>query len=114
MARKPPAPKKPKSRRINVDTRDRWKQILKTVSKDEVPVSLLEGVNVNLIDGTVVSIDIIELMAEGIHPDDIKEGLNARLEKMDHLIRDVDFFISIDNVSKTVQPITDQLLKDLL
>jgi hypothetical protein len=106
--------RKPRSRRINVDVRDRWKQILKTVSKDEVPITFLEGVNVNLVDGTVVQIDITQLLAEGQDPDDIKDALNHKLHAMDEIIKDVDFFISIETVSKTVQPITDDLLKSLI
>jgi hypothetical protein len=111
MARKPQA-KKPKSRRINVDARDRWKQILKTVSKDDVPVSLLESVKVNLVDGTTVIVDITQLLDDGIDPNEIKDGLNQRLARMDDMIRDVDFFISIDQLARTVQPITDEILKD--
>jgi hypothetical protein len=104
-------PRKPKSRRINVDTRERWKQILKTVTKDEVPISLLEKIHVNLIDGSQVEIDIVELIAEGHDPDQIKDELNERLRKMDEIIKDVDFFISIETVAKTVQPVTDDILK---
>lgn len=104
-------PRKPKSRRINVDTRERWKQILKTVTKDEVPISLLEKIHVNLIDGSQVEIDIVELISEGHDPDQIKDELNERLRKMDEIIKDVDFFISIETVAKTVQPITDDILK---
>lgn len=105
--------RKPKSRRINVDAKDRWKQILKTVSKDEVPVSLLEKVHVNLIDGSTVEVDIAQLIDEGMDPDDVKNELNSRLKQMDEIIKDIDFFISIDNVAKTVQPITDDILKTL-
>lgn len=105
--------RKPKSRRINVDARDRWKQLLKTVSKDEVPVSLLEKIHVNLIDGSKVEIDIMELLAEGMHPDEIKDELNHKLKQMDEIIKDVDFFISVETVAKTVQPITDDILKSL-
>jgi hypothetical protein len=105
--------RKPKSRRINVDARDRWKQILKTVSKDEVPINLLEKVHVNLIDGTKVEVDILQLLAEGQDPDEIKDELNDKLRKMDEIIKDVDFFISIETVAKTVQPITDDILKHL-
>lgn len=105
--------RKPKSRRINVDARDRWKQILKTVSKDEVPINLLEKVHVNLIDGSMVEVDILQLLAEGQDPDEIKDELNDKLRKMDEIIKDVDFFISIETVAKTVQPITDDILKHL-
>ena len=106
--------RKPRSRRINVDVRERWKQILKTVSKDEVPIAFLEAVHVNLINGDVVTVDITQLLSEGNDPDDIKDTLNDRLNKMDEIIKDVDFFISIETVSKTVQPITDELLRSLI
>lgn len=107
-------PRKSKSKRINVNVRDRWKQIIKTVSKEDIPISLLEAVNVNLVDGTVVQINITELLEEGQDPDEIKDILNDRLKKLDHIIQDVDFFISVESVAKTVQPITDNILKDLL
>lgn len=106
-------PRKPKSKRINIDARSRWKQLLESVSKDEVPIGLLEKVHVNLIDGTQVEVDILQLLAEGMAADDIKHELNSRLKKMDHMIKDVDFFISVDTVAKTVQPITDEFLKSL-
>lgn len=106
--------RKPRSKRINVDVKARWKAILKTVSKEEVPISLLEAVNVNLIDGSTVQIDIAQLLSEGQDPDEIKDVLNDRLKRMDEIIKDVDFFISIENVAKTVQPITDDILRDLL
>jgi hypothetical protein len=106
--------RKARSKRINVDVKARWKQILKTVSKEEVPISLLDAVNVNLIDGTTVQIDIVQLLSEGHDPDEIKDELNERLKQMDEIIKDVDFFISIENVAKTVQPVTDNILKDLL
>jgi hypothetical protein len=106
--------RKPRSRRINVDVKARWKAILKTVSKDEVPISLLDAVHVNLINGSTVQIDIAQLLSEGQDPDEIKDVLNDRLKKMDEIIKDVDFFISIENVAKTVQPVTDDILKDLL
>jgi hypothetical protein len=71
-------------------------------------------VHVNLINGSTVQIDIAQLLSEGQDPDEIKDVLNDRLKKMDEIIKDVDFFISIENVAKTVQPVTDDILKDLL
>ena len=101
----------PKSKRINVSVKERWKQILNSVSKNEVPVTMLEAVSVNLIDGTSVEVDIQQLLIEGNDPDDIRDMLNTRLVRMDDVIRDVDFMINIDKVASTVQPITDTILK---
>lgn len=110
----PPRKKpRPKLKRINASARDQWKRILKDVEKKEIPIQLLQSMDVNLIDGTVVNIDIKELLNSGHDPDDIEQLLDLKLKSLDHIIVDVDFFVSIDDVVKTVQPITDQILKDL-
>jgi hypothetical protein len=104
---------KQKLKRINASARDQWKRILKDVEKKEIPISLLQSINVNLIDGTVVNVDIKELLSSGHDPETIEELLDLKLKSLDHIISDVDFFVSIDEVVKTVQPITDHILKDL-
>ena len=101
----------PRSKRINISAKDQWKQILKSVSKNEVPVTMLQSVTVNLIDGTQVDVDIQSLLNEGHDPDDVRDMLNGRLERMDAFIKDVDFMISIDAVARTVQPLTNEILK---
>lgn len=103
--------RKPKSKRINVNVKERWRQIVKSVAKNEAPIAMLNCVIVNLIDGTAVEVDIQELLKSGIDADDVKDMLNARLERMDHLIKDVDFMIDINKVATTVQPVTDDILK---
>jgi uncharacterized membrane protein YqiK len=105
-------PRKKQSKRINIDSRERWKSILKTVTKDEVPVALIQTVTVNLIDGTQVDVDITELLKDGYSTDEIEVMLNTRLAALDNVIKDVDFFINVDSVAKTVQPVTDDILKN--
>jgi hypothetical protein len=70
-------------------------------------------VTVNLIDGTQVDINVTALLEEGHDPDEIEIMINSRLKKLDEIIRDVDIFINIDSVAKTVQPVTDNILKHL-
>lgn len=106
-------PKKPKSKRINVSAREKWVKILKDVEKNEIPVTCLEALQVNLKDGTTVMIDITELLSEGMSPDEVEEQINEKLTKLDYVIHDVDFFVNIDQVAKTIQPITDEFLKNL-
>jgi hypothetical protein len=107
--------KKPRSKlkKINVSARDQWKRILRDIEKEEIPITLLRAISVNLVDGTVVNIDVKELIKEGHDPEVIEEMLDLRLKALDHIIEDVDFYVDIDDVVKTVQPITDQILKDL-
>lgn len=107
--------KKPRSKlkKINVSAKDQWKRILKDIEKEEIPITLLRSISVNLIDGTIVNIDVKELIKEGHDPEVIEEMLDLRLKALDHIIEDVDFYVDIDDVVRTVQPITDQILKDL-
>ena len=105
--------KRPKSKRLNAGTKKEWEAILREVEKQEVPITLLESMIVNLKDGTQVVIDIRNLLAEGVDPDELKDQLDERLETLDDYIDDVDFYISVDEVRKTVQTATDQLLKNL-
>lgn len=113
MSEKPQRKKRPKLKRLNVTAREKWEKILKDVEKQEVPVTVLESISVNLIDGTEVSINIKELLLEGYEPEEVEQMLSERLNSLDHIIRDVDFYVSIDDVAKVVQPITDSFLKDL-
>ena len=110
---KPQKPKRSKSKRLNAGTKKEWEAILREVEKQEVPITLLESMIVNLKDGTQVVIDIRNLLAEGVDPDELKDQLDERLETLDDYIDDVDFYISVDEVRKTVQTATDQLLKNL-
>lgn len=106
-------PRKSKSRKINVNARQKWESILRSVTKEEVPVELLESLTVNLIDGTKVHVDIKELLEHGRDPRDIEDHINQRLSDLNDLIIDVDFFISIDRVSETVLPMTNKILKNI-
>lgn len=102
-----------KSKRIKINERERWEQIVKGINKKEIPVTLLDHVVVNLMDGTQVAVNIRELLDEGNDPDELEQMLNSRLDALNSIIKDVDFHINLDSVAKTVQPVTNDLLKNL-
>lgn len=106
-------PKKPKSKKLNLNTKSQWKNILKDVEKKEVPIHVLEKLIVALKDGTQVVVDIKRLLAEGADPDEVELHVNTRLDELDNYIDNVDFFVDIDLVEATVQPETDKLLSKL-
>lgn len=107
-------PKKlPKSKKLNVTTKSRWKGILKEVEKKEIPIQVLQKIIVSLNDGTEVEVNIKELLAEGQDPVVVEYSLNSKLDALDNLISSVDFFVDIDSVAATVQPETDRLLANL-
>ena len=108
---KPKKPQKPK--KLNLNVKAAWKNILKDVDKKEVPIHVLEKLMVYLKDGTIVTIDIKKILAEGADPDDVEDHVNQRLRELDMYIDNVDYFLDIDLVEQTVQPETDKLLANL-
>ena len=109
----PKKPRQQRSRRINLNTKEKWEILLKEIKKEQVPVTVLRYITVNLKDGTSVDVNIEEMLEEGAAPDIIERIINQKLVALDHIIADVDFHISVDSVAKAVQPITDKLLKHL-
>ena len=65
------------------------------------------------VDGTIVDISISEMVSQGISHDEIQDYINDKLIKLDSYIENVDFYVSVDEVAKMVQPMTDLLLKNL-
>jgi len=113
MSQQPKKPKQPRSKRLKVSKKEQWERILKDIDKSDAPISCLESIQVNLKDGTSVIVDIKQLIAEGQDPTVVEFMVQSKLKALDHIIDDVDFYISVDSVAKTVQPITDSILKDL-
>jgi hypothetical protein len=113
MPEQPPKKPRTKSKRLNLSTKSQWEAILKSVEKKEIPITMLEGITLNLTDGTVVNINIRELLREGHDPDDLEKQIKSKLKNLDNIINDIDFFISVSAVQKTIQPFTDQILKNL-
>ena len=110
-------PKKPqrnnRAKKLKLDLKKRWQDIVKDVDKKEVPVEVLQQIIVKLVDGTDLRIDIKQLIDDGQDPAEIEELLDAKFHDLDQYIENVDFFIDIDKVVNTVQPETDKALKDL-
>jgi len=113
MSEQKPKKQRPKSKRLNLNNKTQWESILRSVEKKEIPITVLESVNVNLTDGTIVNINIKELLDEGNDPDVLEKMLKSKLSQLDYIIEDIDFFISVTAVQKAVQPATDELLKNL-
>lgn len=110
---KPKKPRQQKSKRLNLNSKEKWERLLKEVTKEQVPVGVLRYITVNLKDGTSVDVNVAEMLEEGADPAVIENLINSKLEALDDIIKDVDFHISVDSVAKVIQPFTDQLLKDL-
>jgi hypothetical protein len=110
---KQPQQRKARGKKLILNAKKSWKDIVKEVDKKEVPIGILQYITVQLVDGTSISIDIKQLIDDGQDPNEIEELLDAKFHELDQYIENVDFFIDIDKVVNTVQPETDKALKDL-
>ena len=110
-------PKKPprntKAKKLNLNKRKSWQDIVNGVDKREVPISVLEHISVQLIDGTNITINIKDLIGDGQDPLEIEAMLDEKFNELDQYIKNVDFFVDIDKVKDAVQPETDKVLKGL-
>ena len=106
-------PKQPKPKKLNLTQKQKWRAILAEVDKQEIPVHVLERLVVHLKDGTEVEVNVKELLAEGNDPLLLEKHINSRLDSLDHIIDNVDFFVDVDSVVKTIQPETDRLLANI-
>jgi hypothetical protein len=109
----PKKPRQPKSKRLNLNRKDQWEKLIKEINKEQVPISVLRYITVNLKDGTSVDVNIANMIDEGAEPEYVEQLINSKLSALDDVIQDVDFHISVDSVAKVIQPFTDKLLKDL-
>jgi hypothetical protein len=106
-------PRKARAKKVVINKRKSWQDIVNGVDKKEVPITILQYISVQLVDGTSINIDIKQLIDDGQDPNEIEELLDAKFQDLDQYIENVDFFIDIDKVVDTVQPETDKVLKDL-
>lgn len=113
MSEKPRQKKKRKAEKLHLTFKKKWETIIKDVDKHEVPVNVLDTIRISLIDGTSIIINIQQLIAAGEDPDDIEDMLNIKFEDLNDYIESIDFHVDIDQVAKTVQPVTDNLLRNL-
>lgn len=104
---------KPRPKKLNLSPKAAWRNILKDVEKKEVPIHVLDKLIVNLKDGSQAIIDIKALLLQGADPEEIETTINQKLDALDLYIDNVDFFVDIESVERTVQPETDKLLSKL-
>ena len=114
MSEQPKKPQRNKnSKKITLNHAKRWKDIVEGVDKKEVPIEILQEIEVKLVDGTNISIDVQKLLDDGMPDTEIETMLDEKFNELDRYISNVDFLIDIDKVVDTVQPETDKVLKGL-
>lgn len=106
-------PQRKRAKKIVINKRKSWQDIVNNVEKKEVPIRVLQYISVQLIDGTNIVINIKDLVDDGQNLDEIEALLDEKFNQLDQYIKNVDFYVDIDKVVDTIQPETDKVLKNL-
>ncbi len=109
----PEKPKKRGSKSVNISKKSSWQRIIKEVEKKEIPIHVIERLTVILKDGSVVPINVKELLSAGADPGEVEKELNSKLEKIEAYIENVNYYLDVAAVENTVQPETDRVLSKL-
>jgi hypothetical protein len=101
--------------KLSTDFLDKWKHIINTVDKTDIPTHLIDKVVIRLfgVDEELENkqiINITTLKEQGFHEDEIEEVINETLYELNDFIDSVDFFLDIEAVAQEVQPETDKML----
>lgn len=91
----------------------KWEHILEDVEKSKVPVQFIKKIIVKMVGKKQHTINIQNLLKQGLEPDEIEEVVTGKLNELDPLITSFEFVLNLESIAETVQPETDRLLGKL-
>lgn len=91
----------------------KWEHILEDVEKSKVPVQFIKKIVVRLSGKKQHTINIQNLLKQGLDPEEIEEVVSRKLNELDPLITSFEFVLNLESIAETVQPQTDKLLNNL-
>jgi hypothetical protein len=91
----------------------KWEHILEDVEKSRVPVQFIKKIIVRMVGKKQHTINIQNLLKQGLEPEEIEEVVKRKLEELDPLITSFEFILNLESIAETVQPETDKLLNKL-
>jgi len=91
----------------------KWEHILRDVDKNKIPVQFIRKLVVKLSGKRQHTINIKKLIGQGLESDHIEGVINNNLSDLEDQIVSVEFVLDVETIADTVQPATDDLLKNL-
>jgi hypothetical protein len=91
----------------------KWEHILEDVEKQKIPVQFIKKIIIKLQGKRQQTINIEKFLNQGLDPDQIEEAVSRKLQELDDSITSVEFILNVQSIADTVQPTTDELLKNL-
>lgn len=89
---------------------NKWEHILVGVEKTEVPARFIKKIVVKMVGKKQHTINIQNLLKQGLDPLEVEEVVSRKLNELDHLITSIEFTLNVESIADTVQPETDKLL----
>lgn len=101
------------SKKMDHDLFRRWEHIVDDVEKTRIPVEFIKKLVVKLKGRKQKTINIGNLLDQGLQPDEVEEVLGRQLTEMDDDIVNIDFILDVERIAESVQPEADRLLNRL-
>jgi hypothetical protein len=98
---------------ITPDYIRKWEHILEDVEKSKVPIQFIKKIVVKMVGKKQHTINIQNLLKQGLDPDEVEEVVSRKLNELDPLITSFEFVLNVETIAETVQPETDRLLNKL-
>jgi hypothetical protein len=98
---------------MSPDLFQKWEHLIEGVSKEKIPVEFIKKLIVKLSGRRQRTINVQQLMEQGLEPDEIEEAISMKLQEYDEDMISIEFILNIKSIADTVQPETDILLRGL-
>lgn len=95
---------------------EKWEHIIDDVDKTKIPLQFIKKIVVKM-NGSAGrkqhTINIQSLIKQGFDDNDVEQAVRRKLEEFDDEMTSIEFMLDIEGIAATVQPETDNLLKNL-
>lgn len=92
---------------------EKWEHIIDDIDKTKIPITFIKKLIVKLEGRKQKTINIQTLLRQGFDGDEIEDAVSRRLDEYDDTMIGIEFVLDIEGIASTVQPETDNLLKNL-
>ena len=92
---------------------NRWETIIEGVDITNIPVEYIDHLVVHTIGNQEIVVSVVELLQQGIPPEDLEIALEERMEEFEDEIVSVDYILNIRKISTDIQSTTDETLRNL-
>jgi hypothetical protein len=91
----------------------KWERLLEGVDKKKIPIEFIKKLVLKLQGKRQQTINIEKFLNQGLEPEEVEEAVSRKLLELDDEVVSIEFVLNVESIAETVQPATDQLLKNL-